>query len=90
MRLQGWHIGVIEEGEASVRKERLEQRDRQLILKPQAERTPEDQKKIDAELMSFFRRNVRPKLAERIPAIKKSDDAAAKVTEFSGEQVRAS
>ncbi len=84
---EGWYVGVIKAGKLPEERNGLTNEVVVLLQKPEGERSAEDKKKIDAGLRAFFNREIRPKIAERLPVLKKSDDYAKELTEYSAEIV---
>ncbi len=84
---EGWLLGVLDDGKLPSGRNGLTNAVVAVFLKPESERTEADKKLLDSELRKFFNREVRSKLAEKLPAVKKSDMAASEATEFSGEQI---
>ncbi len=84
---EGWFVSTIKAGKLPEERNGLNNEVVVLLQKPEAERSADDKKKIDAGLRAFFNREIRPKIAERIPALQKSDNYAKELTEYSAEIV---
>jgi hypothetical protein len=58
-----------------------------ILQKPEKTRTDDEKKTLDSELRRLFNRQVRPKLAEIVPALSKVDEARTKLTNYRGDQI---
>jgi Protein of unknown function (DUF1549)/Protein of unknown function (DUF1553)/Planctomycete cytochrome C len=84
---EGWYVATIKAGKLPEERNGLTNEVVVLLQKPEGERSADDKKKIDAGLRAFFNREIRPKIAERVPALQKSDNYAKELTEYSAEIV---
>ncbi len=82
---EGWYVSVIGEGNLPKSRNGLANNVVAILLKPEEQRTAAEKKMVETELKRYFNREIRPKLATKIPAIQESDAATSQRTEFEAE-----
>ncbi|MEX1040564.1 MAG: DUF1553 domain-containing protein [Pirellulaceae bacterium] len=81
-----WHMGPAADPESADFKE-LPQPLKDLLAKPEAERSEEEVRKLNEELRKQFDQKVRPKLKEKIPALGQFETARQELANYRGDQI---
>ena len=82
----GWRAGLFADGKPA-EGNGLPESLAALLRKPEAERSDEDSKTIDADLRKHFNGNVQPTLTDKFPAIKQREDLKKQLAGYRADQL---